>query len=798
LAGGITLAANSQVNVDSAADTLTLSGNIGGGFALTKGGPGTLLLSGNNSFTEALNVLSGTLSVPSVNNAGSVGPLGQGTAPIVLGGNNAAATLLYTGTGTTSTRAFTLAAGTATISGGIFQVGSNLGLNGVIGGNGGLTMSGSGALTLGASNLYTGVTTINSGTLAIGPTGSINATSGIIVNQGGVLQVTTGTTGNSQLPNAANVTLGGGMLSFAANGSASAGESVGALLLNPGQSQVVVTNSGTGTPYLQFVIGTPHTLGATLGVSTSNAQVQFLDNPPAMTNGILPYAFVGSANSTTVDFATLSTSGETTLVAAYSGYASSVGTNGSLNVAATASQSLTTASSCNALKLVGPASVTMSGAGSLALESGGLICTGSATSITGGTLSAPAGELIIDTATNLSISSVIGAASALTKTGTGTLTLTNTTPIGGNTFINQGTLVYSPTASLNYPQAIEGAGNLLMSGTGTELTLSGNSSFTGSTTVSSGTLCVNGSLAGGGPVTVASGAVLTGSGSIAGSVTISTGTLTLGAQGSGNSLTVGGGVNIGGSGSLIAGGSGAAISGNLNYTSSASSTYSGTVLGSNSVVTLDSPAGATLALSGSNLYGGGTVLEAGMLKPTNAAGLGTGGLTMSGGTLDLDSLPSLAITLQGHTAGVITKSGTGTTALSVFTPGETYLSSINNGNGVVGLTLANSNSGTVVLSGTDTYTGGTSVFGGTLIVQNSTAIASGTSLTVGSSASWEFGGVVPASATSGGPGAPAARQEMAVPEPATLMLLLAAICTVAIYRRILLSRNGLGFLMKGR
>jgi PKD repeat protein len=74
-----------------------------------------------------------------------------------------------------------------------------------------------------------------------------------------------------------------------------------------------------------------------------------------------------------------------------------------------------------------------------------------------------------------------------------------------------------------------------------------------------------------------------------------------------------------------------------------------------------------------------------MLKPTNAAGLGTGGLTMSGGTLDLDSLPSLTITLHGLTAGVITKSGTGTTALTVFTPDETYLSSINNGSGVVGL-----------------------------------------------------------------------------------------------------------------
>ena len=70
------------------------------------------MLSGSNTFTEGLNVLGGTLSVPSVNNAGSLGPLGLGTAPVVLGGNGSSATLLYTGAGATSNRAFTLGSGT--------------------------------------------------------------------------------------------------------------------------------------------------------------------------------------------------------------------------------------------------------------------------------------------------------------------------------------------------------------------------------------------------------------------------------------------------------------------------------------------------------------------------------------------------------------------------------------------------------------------------------------------------------------------------------------------------------------
>jgi len=363
-------------------------------------------------------------------------------------------------------------------------------------------------------------------------------------------------------------------------------------------------------------------------------------------------------------------------------------------------------------------------------------------------------------------------------------------------FINQGTLVYAPTASLAYSHMIGGAGNLVMAGTGAMLTLSGNNSFTGSTSVTGGTLCVNGALAGGGPVTMATGTVLSGSGSIAGSVSISSGVLALGQQGTGNYLSVGGGVNIGGSGSLTAANSGAAISGNLVYTSSASSTYSGTILGANSVVTLNSPAGATLVLSGSNQYGGGTVLQSGSLKPTNPAGLGTGGLTMSGGTLDLDSLSSLSVMLAGTASGVITKSGTGTTTLNVSTPGTINLPNINNGSGVVALVLASANTGTLVLSGTNNYTGGTFVEGGTLILSSPNSLVSGTSLTVGSADAFSMDVVVPSFAASPA-SAPAVGQPAAVPEPGTFLLLLAAMGSAAICRRTRLLQSGHPFERKG-
>ena len=142
ISGPITLAADSLINID--AGTLSLNGNVNGGFALTVGGSETLALAGSNSFSAALNLLSGTLSVAGVNAAGSLGPLGVGPAPVSLGSNSSPATFLFTGTGGTTNRGFTLAAG----GGGMFSVTSSLGLSGAIDGNGSLTKTGSGESTL--------------------------------------------------------------------------------------------------------------------------------------------------------------------------------------------------------------------------------------------------------------------------------------------------------------------------------------------------------------------------------------------------------------------------------------------------------------------------------------------------------------------------------------------------------------------------------------------------------------------------------------------------------------------------
>jgi autotransporter-associated beta strand protein len=750
LTGPVTLATDSQINVD--AGMLTISGNISGASALSTGGTGTLVLSGTgNSFTGGLTVLSGTLSVPGVNNAGSPGPLGAGTTPVVLGSDSTAATLLYTGSGTSSNQAFTLAAG-----GGVVSVNSSLGLSGTIDGSGSLTKVGSGTLTLSGSNLYTGATTVASGTLAVSSTGSINSTSAIVVNQGALLQVTAGSTG--QLPDSASITLNGGNLSYIGNGSTNPGELAGPLVLNPGQSNVAVSNTGSGTAYLCFASGpVSHTIGATVNFSPgSNSSIQFQAIAP-LSNGIIGgYAFYNNG-----DFATwaLAGSNNTPTIEQYTGYTlgnlASVGTSGSLNVSPTGSQgSLTQSTTINSLRLTNGVGVTITGSNVLALNSGGLIANTTG-SISGGTLSAPNGELIVNTLQHLTISSAISASTALVKTGSDTLTLTSTTPVTGDTYLNQGILEYAPAGSVSYGGVISGAGNLLKSGTGS-LTLTGTSTYYGGTSVTGGVFSVNGLLGAGTTVSVQGGGALAGSGTIAGNVVVSGGAIALGPSGSilgtvtaNGSLTVGqsgvgdylntiGGLNIAGTGTLAASSTAATISGSLTYASSSNSTYSGVISGSGQTVTLGPSAAGTLTLSGSNLYTGGTFVQGGTLKTANPGALGTGGLTLSsGGTLDLDGLANLTVpSLSGAGGTILTSTGSSTLTVNTATGVSTnYSGTIANGtNGTGTLAFAKSGNGTLRLSGTGSYTGGTTVSGGVLIIDSSEAIPSGSTVAVSAGA----------------------------------------------------------------
>jgi autotransporter-associated beta strand protein/T5SS/PEP-CTERM-associated repeat protein len=167
--------AGTALTVGSDGTSTTFAGTVanagGGPGSLIKVGAGTLTLTGNNSFSGGLTVAAGTLQIPTVNNAGTNGPLGNvplaSAASVTLGGSTTIGTLEYTGATATSSMPFTLAAG-----GGQIQIDNsnpsqnNLMVTGAITGNGTLTKTGPGMLTLTNANGLHGAVTITSGTLA--------------------------------------------------------------------------------------------------------------------------------------------------------------------------------------------------------------------------------------------------------------------------------------------------------------------------------------------------------------------------------------------------------------------------------------------------------------------------------------------------------------------------------------------------------------------------------------------------------------------------------------------------------
>ena len=129
----------------------------------------------------------------------------------------------------------------------------------------------------------------------------------------------------------------------------------------------------------------------------------------------------------------------------------------------------------------------------------------------------------------------------------------------------------------------------------------------------------------------------------------------------------------------------------------------------------------TLTLSGVNTYSGGTVITAGTLQVTNSSSVGSGAVTMDGGTFQADGLGDLTFTngfKLNTTGGTIDNNGIVLELSGV----------IANGNGTTGvLQLTDSTGfGMTVLSGTNTYTGGTKVIGTTVQVTNNGSVGSGT------------------------------------------------------------------------
>lgn len=286
-----------------------------------------------------------------------------------------------------------------------------------------------------------------------------------------------------------------------------------------------------------------------------------------------------------------------------------------------------------------------------------------------------------------------------------------------------------------------GTGALYKSGTGT-LTLSGANTYTGTTTVSQGTLQVNANAPSG-----AAGAL----GQASSTVTINDGStgsndtaLLIGADG----VTIGRTVTVAnsGSGTTSLGGNitsgtgtfGSTVtlnrSANLNADGTSNITFAGAISGAGGITKTGA---GTVTLSTANSFTGGTTVSAGTLALGNDSALSSGALTINGGAIAASGGPrniSNSITVGGD-FGIggsddLTLSGTinlggGTRTVDVTNTGTTtfagvvsepwYSSFIKTGSGRLELTNAN------------TFSGYVQVGGGTLAISNSNALgASGT------------------------------------------------------------------------
>ncbi len=175
-------------------------------------------------------------------------------------------------------------------------------------------------------------------------------------------------------------------------------------------------------------------------------------------------------------------------------------------------------------------SLTKTGTGTLIL-SGANTYTGG-TSVTNGTLRVDPGGTLGAASGSLSLSAATGVTTLLDlRTDTTVGQLTNSLPTAGSGAINVTagkTFTVNQAVDTTFAFPIASGGSLVKSGSGL-LRLSGNNSYTGTSTVSAGTLVINGySAAANGAVSVINGATLGGIGTIGGATTI--GSLTSGGR----------------------------------------------------------------------------------------------------------------------------------------------------------------------------------------------------------------------------------------------------------------------------
>jgi fibronectin-binding autotransporter adhesin len=285
------------------------------------------------------------------------------------------------------------------------------------------------------------------------------------------------------------------------------------------------------------------------------------------------------------------------------------------------------------------------------------------------------------------------AGGTLTKLGAGTLTLVADNAYSGTTTVNAGTLQIGDLSALgNFGSSgTLGSGAVINNGAlvfirNTPLAVPNDISGTGS-------LTYDGSFAGQQGPPSFNTLTLTGNNTYTGVTTVSAGTLQIGAGGVTGTL-----------------GSGAVTNNtSLVFNRSDAVTVASTIGGLGS---LQQAGTGTLTLSGNNSYSGGTTVSAGTLTlGADDALPGVSSVVVNGGTLDIGTRSTAVTSLSLQSGAVTGTTGVLTSTVDVAASSGSIGANLG---GSAGLTKTTS--GTVTLSGANTFTGATTVTGGTLSV----------------------------------------------------------------------------------
>jgi outer membrane autotransporter protein len=514
--GTVFLGLRSNLAIGTGDGSSAFSGVIQGdsgnpGSSLTKIGTGTLTLSGANTYDGGTTISGGTLSVSSDVN------LGAPSGVLTLNGG-----ILQTTADFASARNVSLAAG-----GGTLQTDANLTLTGTMTGPGGFGKTGAGMLTLSGSNTYAGPTQISNGMLVAQGGSATPDTSAVHVAASTAYRVEGNETIGSLSGAGTVVITNGQTLTTGANDQSA---SFAGSFSGSGSLEVV----GNGT----FTLTGTSTLGGDITVCCSSLDVRgeiTLGGDAIVSGGSLSVSnrgrlVAGGAAGPIGGSLTVSGGGQLD--------ASAFGTVTGGDFTVIGAGSLARSDAATFMAVLGDARLIVANGGRLETIQDAEIGSGIAATVEGtssvwtvgqnlfvGSDDVGPGSLTVADGGAVSAGVISLGQDSTLQIGTGGRAGTLSTPI----LDNAGAVAFNHTDDLSFAGAISGAGTLTKLGSGT-LALSGTSTYTGATTVAGGVLAVDGTLAST-STQVQVGATLTGSGSLAGLVTVQDGATLAGTSG---------------------------------------------------------------------------------------------------------------------------------------------------------------------------------------------------------------------------------------------------------------------------